>query len=233
MTNPIEAKVQENLERFIAKAVKNTKELTADNLIKEGAINPFLVKALGIRDFDSLAKFYVYQRVGRSLVTSFGTAIEQLVRALARGTKGDWWDVVWASGGTPCFMSVKSGPRDMSKDQVKYFAQRAKKILKQNPKALPVIAIGYGRTTWPIIVKTLKEEGLDPKKHILIGKGLYKCITGRRDYHKKLLIITNQAAIQALTGKKVIDVIDDKVREIAHDFKKKYKTVNDLLLDTF
>lgn len=228
-----EAEVQAKLKGFIEKGIKNIKKLTADRLIKEGAINPFLVKALGIKDFDSLAKFYVYQRVGRSLVTSFGTAIEHLVRALARGAKKGWWDTVQALGGTPYFMSVKSGPRDMDKDQVKYFAQRAKEILKQNPNAVPVIAIGYGRTPWPIIVKTLEEEGLDPKKHIIIGKGLYERITGRPDYHRRLLIITDRVALQTLAGKRVIDIIEDKVKEVARDFKRKYKAVDDLLLDTF
>ncbi len=39
-------------------------------MIDESAINPILAKALGFKDFDSLARFYVYQRIGRSLVTS-------------------------------------------------------------------------------------------------------------------------------------------------------------------
>jgi hypothetical protein len=233
VTTPAEAEVQEKLKEFMARCVKNTKELTANKLVEEGAINPFLVKALGITDFDSLAKFYVYQRVGRSLVTSFGAAIEHLVRALARGTRQGWWDAVQTIGGTPYFMAVKSGPRDMDKDQVKYFAQKAREILKQDPNAVPVIAIGYGRTPWPIIVKTLEEEGLDPKKHLLVGRELYARITGQPDYHGKLLIITDRVALKELAGKKVIDIIEDKVKEVARDFKKKYKTVDDLLLDTF
>ncbi|RLF03708.1 MAG: hypothetical protein DRK00_08370 [Thermoprotei archaeon] len=225
--------VKAEIIRFIRKAIQSINKLTADTLVREAAINPFLVKALGIRDFGSLARFYVYQRVGRSLVTSFGTTIEKVIRALAGGRKAGWWDVVANIRGTTYYMSVKSGPRDMDKDQVQHFASRAKDLLRREPGALPVIAMGYGKEPMGPISPTLRDEGLDPEKHTLTGKGLYEAITGQRESYKRLLELMSDVAEDVLGGTRIIELIEDRVEEIAEEFRRRYRTVDDLLLDTF
>jgi hypothetical protein len=40
-------------------------------------------------------------------------------------------------------------------------------------------------------------------------------------------------AVQELRGKEVIDIIDDKVKEVADYFKKRYRNVDELLSDLF
>lgn len=228
-----ETEVKAEVAKFVRNGIKNIKELSATELIQDAAINPFLVKALGIDDFDSLARFYVYQRVGRSLVTSYGTTIENVVRALSGGVKPVWWDVKTTKQGITYYLSVKSGPRDMDKDQVQHFARQARGLSETDPGAIPVIAMGYGREPLGPIVHTLRLEGLDPNKNTLTGKRLYETITGQVDYHKKLLELTREAALQAMSGKKIIETIEDKVEEVALAFKMKYKSVDELLLDTF
>jgi len=228
-----EPALRNEIERFVKEAIKRIKKLNARTMVEEAAINPFLVKALGINDFDSLAKFYVYQRVGRGLVTSFGTTIEKIIKALCGGRKGDWWDVVTTLNGVTYYISVKSGPRDMDKDQVQHFATRAKELLKQQPDAHPVIAMGYGREPLGPIAPTLKDEGLNPEQHTLTGKELYETITGDPEFHKKLLELIDEISAQTLGGNRIIELIEDKVKEIAEEFKKKYSTIDELLLDTF
>ena len=63
-------------------------------MIRDSSINPFLAKSLGLNDFESLARYYVFQHVGRSVVTSFGSNMEQMIKVLFTGERGDWWDVV-------------------------------------------------------------------------------------------------------------------------------------------
>jgi len=83
-----EEAVRSEVVKFVRNGIKNIRELTAEEMISEAAINPYLVKALGITDFSSLARFYVYQRIGRSLVTSFGmTVMEKMVETLGEGKK--------------------------------------------------------------------------------------------------------------------------------------------------
>ena len=228
-----ERKVETEIQKFVEKGIRNIKELTAEEMIRDAAINPFLVKALGINDFDSLARFYAYQRVGRSLVTSFGTTIEKMIVALSGGVKATWWDTKVSIQGTSCYLSVKSGPRDMDKDQVRHFARMARELQDREPSAIPIIAMGYGREPLGVIAPTLRQEGLDPDGNTLTGKKLYETITGQRNYHKRLLELTSEVALRELGGKRIIQIIEEKAKEISEAFKRKYKTVDDLLLDTF
>lgn len=231
----LEEIIEAEVAKFIKNGIKNIQGLTVKTLIEEAAINPFLVKALGITDFDSLARFYVYQRVGRSLVTSFGmTVMEQFVKTLGGGKKGQWWDIkIPAPEGKTYYISVKSGPRDMDKDQVVHFSREAKELVKEDPNAIPLIAMCYGREPLGPIASTLRSEGLDPNETTLTGKELYQTLTGQPNFHVKLLELTGKVALKTLQDKKFIDIIEDKVKEIAEGFKRKYRTVDDLLLDIF
>src|SRR6185312_10541430 len=60
---------------FALRSFKRIERLNANEILEENGINPLLIWALGINDFRSLAKFVVYQRIGRSLVTSFGQTV--------------------------------------------------------------------------------------------------------------------------------------------------------------
>ena len=230
----LERIIEAEVVKFVENGMRNIKKLTAETMIREASINPFLVKALGITDFDSLARFYVYQRIGRSLVTSFGmTVMEQFVKTLGGGKKGQWWDIKISKQGKNLNISVKSGPRDMDKDQVVHFSREARTLIKQDPNAIPLIAMCYGREPLGPIASTLRNEGFDPNKTTLTGKELYETLTGQPDYHVKLMELTGKVALKTLREKKFIDIIENKVKEIAEAFKRKYKTVDDLLLDIF
>jgi hypothetical protein len=228
-----EREAEEEIRRFVRAAVTNINELTAEELVQNAAINPFLVKALGIDDFESLARFYVYQRIGRSLVTSFGTTIEKIIRALARGKKSGWWDVKATINSLTYYMSVKSGPRDMNKDQVELFAKKARELQEVEPNIVLIIAMGYGKKPFDPIAPTLEAEGFDPDMHTLTGKKLYEVLTGQTDYHKKLLELISDVATQTLGNRKIIELIENKTKEVAEEFSRKYPTVDALLLDTF
>jgi hypothetical protein len=228
-----ESEVREKIRVFLKKAIQNINDLSAEELINDSAINPFLAKALDIKDIDSFAKFYVYQRVGRSVVTSFGTTMEHMIRALSGGKKTKWWDVIADVEGRTYYMSVKSGPRDMDKDQVEHFSQRARKLLEKEPNAIPIIAMCYGREPFGVISATLQNEGFDVRHNTLTGKQLYEKITGKPEYQKQLLNLIGEEAAEILHDQETIKLIDAKVKEVAEAFKRRYDTLDDLLLDTF
>jgi len=225
--------IKKLLEKFITRAAEIIGKLSAEKMVEESAINPILAKALGFTDFSSLARFYVYQRISRSLVTSFGTYMENLVKIIVGGERGEWWDVTKKSSTVNYYVSVKSGPRDMNKDQTVEFSRRAKQIMKKDRNALPFIAMGYGKVAWPVITDTLKKQGLDPKKHSFVGKELYALLSGDKNYYKKLLDFVVSVESQVIGKKTILQLMDDKVNEITKEFKKKYKDIDDLLLDTF
>jgi len=228
-----EEQIKKLLEKFISRAAEIIDDLSAEKMITESAINPILAKALGFTDFSSLARFYVYQRISRSLVTSFGTHMENLVKIIVDGEKGEWWDVVKKTPTVNYYVSVKSGPRDMNKDQTVEFSRRAKKIMEKDSKALPFIAMGYGKEAWPVITGTLKSQGLDPKKHSYVGKKLYALLSGDKNFYKKILDFVVNVESKVIGKKTILQLMDDKVNEITKGFNKKYKDINELLLDTF
>lgn len=228
-----EEQIKKLLEKFISRAAEIIDDLSAEKMITESAINPILAKALGFTDFSSLARFYVYQRISRSLVTSFGTHMENLVKIIIDGEKGEWWDVVKKTPTVNYYISVKSGPRDMNKDQTVEFSRRAKKIMEKDSKALPFIAMGYGKEAWPVITGTLESQGLDPKKHSYVGKELYALLSGDKNFYKKILDFVVNVESKVIGKKTILQLMDDKVNEITKGFNKKYKDINELLLDTF
>ncbi|MBZ0192494.1 MAG: hypothetical protein K8F34_12505 [Candidatus Kuenenia stuttgartiensis] len=57
---------------FVKNSIKEIKETTLDTLL----INPFLIKAFGFDDHCEVVTFYFYQKVTRSIVTSWGFIIE-------------------------------------------------------------------------------------------------------------------------------------------------------------
>lgn len=230
-----EEQIGSEVNNFVLKVFKKIQKLDADHMIEEATINPFLVKALGINDFDSLSRFYVYQHLGRSLVTSFGMSVmEKLVKSMKLSQRGDWWDIsALPHNGKKYYISIKSGPRDMDYDQVNEFCRRARELLAVEPEAVPLIAMCYGKKPLGPIPSTLEKNGFDPKKTTLTGKELFETLSGQENFHEKLLEIVEQAAIDSLGGNKVIEMIDFKIKEIAESFKSKYKTVDDLLKDIF
>lgn len=241
-------KVEQDVSVFVISASERVKRLDHEELVKDG-INPLLIRALGINDFKPLAKFLVYQRLGRSFVTSFGTVLEHIVRDASGGKeykevrKGDrrktgkkkkWWDVVKHEGRISLYMSVKSGPNDMDKDQLRYWVKEAKKIIKKDPRRnLPVIAICYGKAAAPIITSTLLKAGLSPEKHVLVGRMLFKRITGTHGYYDVLPGLVSDASNKAIAGYKVTKIMDRKCGQVARQLKKKYRTIERLLQSVY
>jgi len=106
--------------------------------------------------------------------------------------------------------------------------------MREDKKAYPFIGMGYGKSLWPVIKKTLEDNDLDPNRYAVFGKKMYELITGDPDHYKKLLAAIEKGEEEVLgEGKTVLDLIEEKVTEITSSFKKKYNNVDELLADTF
>ena len=121
----------------------------------------------------------------------------------------------------------------MNKDQTVEFSRRARDIMKSDKKAFPFIAMGYGKKAWPVITDTLRKEGMAPEKHAIVGKDLYEMLSGEKGYHLKLLRLVVNAGLDAIGGKTIVSLIDEKVNEISNAFSRRYETLDSLLEDTF
>ncbi|RLI19363.1 hypothetical protein DRO54_08580 [Candidatus Bathyarchaeota archaeon] len=220
-----EMAIQLLIKDFAARAIRMIKSITVEDFIEKGGANPFLIAALQISDFEELARFYTYQRVGRSILTSFGFTLEKVIRTLSKGRKGRWWDIETKIGGKKYYISVKSGPYDMDKDQVEHFADRAEEVTG----GVPIIAITYGKQPSDVIKRTLEDRGLSVSKNLYIGRGLYALLTGQNDYYRRLLEVIGTAS----AGVDIISLIEEKARELAVELRRRYHSMSDFLSDMF
>ena len=232
-TNDQLKQIHDILSPFFKRAISLINKKSGKQMIEDSAINPFLAKCLGLNDFESLARYYVYQHIGRSVVTSFGSNMEKMIKVLFTGKRGIWWDVVRKTPKINYYVSVKSGPNDMDKDQAEHFAMEAKKIMKKDPKAFPVICMAYGKNQNAIPAKAMKDKGINPKKHMTVGKKAYEIITGDPNFLKKVFDVAMNVKSSTGANKTILESIDEKVIEVTNEFKKKYKTIDKLYYDTF
>jgi len=222
------------VEDFANVAFNRIQDINANELLEKNGINPLLIWALGINDFESLAKFSVYQRLGRSFVTSFGQkVIEEIVRGAMEGEKGEWWDSIKKTQKENMYVCIKSGPQTMDVDQVETFCRKAKEAMGKDEKAVPIIGMCYGRKEWPIIRGILKKHNLNPDRHAFFGRSLFDRISKDPNYHKKLPNLIQRAANNTVSERKLIELMDNKVIEITKYFADNYNTIGELLQYVF
>ena len=234
---------------FTNRAGELISKITVKDLIEEGGINPYMIAALGIDDIENVVELFVYRRVERSLGTSFGNAIEAFLRDLLGGVSGRdfdkrckkkdvsrkpwicWWDIVIPKETTKdgkaykgIVISVKSGPADINKDIIKMFIQYTKEAEENGYKAYLVLT--YGRQAFNVAVSTLRNEGLDPKKYLLVGRDIFREFLGDPNYYDHVI-----NTIRTVSKKvDVFRLIEKKVTELTEELKRRYGNDIDKIL---
>ncbi|MEM2615107.1 MAG: PmeII family type II restriction endonuclease [Nitrososphaerota archaeon] len=236
--NPKEGAALRRVRKFVERAKELVEKISVDNLIEEGGVNPYMAKALGMRTIEEVVEFFVNRRVERSLGTSFGNVLDDVIRILLGGEKGrdlaskygkwiKWWDIVLVS--RKAVLSVKSGPADMDKDQVIYFVERAREAIQNG--FFPFLVFAYGKQAFPVIEGYLRKEGLDPKRHLRIGKAVFEEFLSDSQYYREVLSIFHTAGVEAGD---IFEIIEEKVKSLTEELKMKYgNDVNKMLEDMF
>lgn len=221
-----EARVLARVREFVLRARELIDSITVRDLIDEGGLNPYMARALGMKTVEEVVEFFIYRRVERSLGTSFGAVLEDMLRILLGGVRGKdlkhkygdwvgWWDIVLED--RRVVASVKSGPADMDKDQVMYFAQRAKEAIERG--WTPFLLFAYGKKVFPVVEQYLRRSGLDPEKHLRVGKEIFREFLGNESYYERLLEILGEAGRGAGD---IMDLIEEKAKRLANEIKKTY-----------
>jgi hypothetical protein len=227
-----------HIHEFVRKARELVTRISVDDLIEEGGLNPYMVAALNITSIEDVAELFVYRRVERSLGTSFGNVIEAFLRDLLGGKSGKedprckskrepwicWWDVVlekeveeYGKKYKGVVLSIKSGPADINKDIVERFIQHAQEAEEKGYK--PYLALTYGKQAFTVAESTLKSWGLDPKKHLLVGREIFEKFLGDPNYYD---LVIDMIRAEAGTAMKIFDLIDRKIEELVKELKERY-----------
>jgi len=196
--------------------------------------NPILISALRLQTPSAVVKFYTYQAVGRSIVTSMGSLVQNLLLYSGENiydakdeesVVGTKWDLVkQKTGEIKAWIEVKSGPNDLDKAQILHYQKAIEAIEKKGEKAF--IGETYGKRAAKTMTHGLYKQYLpDWEKRTLIGTELWDFISDDPSYHEKLIKLLTETAEVFLHNHSLVEVIEGKVVKLTENFLKEYKTV--------
>lgn len=218
-------------EIFIKRQLAMVSVLTLDDL----NCNPILISALRLQAPSEVVKFYTFQAVGRSIVTSLGFLVQDLLLYSGEniydakneesgvGTK---WDLVKQKAGEiKAWIEVKSGPNDLDKAQILHYQKAIEAIEKKGEKGF--IGETYGKRTTKTITHGLYKQYLPNwEKRTLIGTELWDFISDDPVYHEKLIRLLTDTAGVFLGDHSLVEVIEAKVKDLTKVFEKEHKSVS-------
>jgi len=206
---------------FTRRQIESIKSMTLDRL----SPNPFLIRSLMLVTPRELVALNVYMLATRSIVTSMGYLVEKLLQSssdtVSKPPKGTGWDLVKVKDGRRHWIQSKSGPNDMDKDQVIYWASKIQEKVGEGD--FGYIGVTYGKRTTPSISIGLMRQYL-PKWQMrtLIGRELWDFIGDDPDYHNKLFAALHTAAQQVLGTNTFGAEIEGGIGRITEEFVRRY-----------
>lgn len=226
--------IQENFVKILATRFVSRQLLMIENMQLETLnVNPILSGALNLNNEEDLIRYYTYQAISRSVVTSVGFLVEDLLLYASDSVSGGKhdehgeetkWDlVVERLGEVKAYLEVKSGPNDLDKAQIHHYSKAFDFIEKKGFRAF--IGETYGKREDKTVTHGLYKQYLHNwEKRTLIGKELWEFVSGKKNYHDKLVDILFKTS-KALLGEATFsDKIEKKLEPLTVDFRKKYKS---------
>ena len=207
---------------FIHSQVSMVSSLNLDNI----DINPLLVEALDLKEPKDIISFVIYQSVTRSVVTAWGTCVENMVKyvgcegndARDKSLTGKNFDLKKCLGSEEYYIQVKSGPNTMNVGMVYSLNETIAKIKAKGKKAFLGMTYGKRDRISPQIMGNLN----DPVKQTKIGRELWDFIAEEKDYYKKV-VKTISDATTGLLDHNFIELIDNKIDDLVVQWEEKFK----------
>ena len=222
------------INQFISRQEVMIEKMTLNSL----NVNPILVGALNLNNELDLIRFYVYQAVSRSMVTSVGYLVQNLLlysgdsisdgkfSSLGNSTK---WDlVIERKRRKKVFIEVKSGTNDLNKSQVLHFEKEIYSIEELGYRAY--IGETYGKRMDNTITHGLYKQYLpDWGKRTLIGKELWEFVSGEKEYHLHLIKSLFKSSEKLLSDQTFIDKIEKKIESLILEFQRQNESFDKYL----
>jgi hypothetical protein len=201
-------------------------------------VNPILAGALNLNNETDLIRYYAYQAISRSVVTSVGFLVQNLILFSSEfvhdgkddelGEQTKWDVLVEKLDEVKAYLEIKSGTNDINKSQIHHYRHEIELIEKQGYRAF--IAETYGRREDKTVSHGLLKQYLpDWENRTLIGKELWIFLTDDEKYHQKLIEMLLSASKHILGNDTIIDKIEKRIKPLTEDFRAKYKSYNEFL----
>ncbi|WP_051203639.1 TdeIII family type II restriction endonuclease [Hugenholtzia roseola] len=231
--------IRENFIKVLVSEFVNRQLQMIENLELETLnINPILAGALNLDNEKDLIRYYVYQAISRSVVTSVGFLVQNLILYASEyvhegkedelGEQTKWDIVVEKVNEVKAYLEIKSGTNDVNKTQMQHYKREIELIENQGFRAF--IGETYGKREDKTVTHGLMKQYLpDWDKRTLIGKELWGFITDDKDYHHKLVEMLLSASKHVLSNQTIIDKIESRMEPILDSFQTKYTSYDQFL----
>ncbi len=207
---------------FTRRQVKNIEALTLDGL----NINPLLISSLNLNTPSELLEFNVNAAVSRSIVTSMGYFVQNLLEVTSEEVEKlrSGFDLVkHSSDGVNHWIQVKSGTNDMDKDQIIYWLEEIKKVEGKGDRGY--IGMTYGRRDNKTVTLSLMRTYLtDMDIRTLIGRELWDFLSGDIHFHERLFDSLRKSAAAVLGSMSIQEKIQERIGGIRKEFEMRYGT---------
>lgn len=217
---------------FVNKQLSMLESISVDSF----NANPILCKALNLRTPEEFVRYNAYQAIGRSIVTSMGFLVQNLLlysnefifdgKTYEEGGRTKWDLVIDKLGQVKSFLEIKSGFNDMDAAQVKHYADEIQQVEQEGNKGY--IGITYGKKDDATVTAGLLKMYLsDWKDKTLVGKELWDFISEDENYHIMLLEHIDSVANAVLHEVSIVQKIEDKIPVLLTEFNSKYKSLDE------
>lgn len=230
---------QKILMDFLETQFKNLKNLKLDDL----EINVLLTKALGFTTAEETIEFYLYQRITRGAVTSWGQkALEDLCRVagaekIPNGenveVSGKRFDLKKRLDGTDYFIQLKSGPNTMNIGMIDSLNEMITKIEAKNSEAFGILGMAYG--TKSQISPQIQGKLTDFEKRAFIGKDFWKLLSGNEHHYCELIKLIDllSGQLKKKYKKTFLVLVGEKKSQLANQWEEKYDDLGKKGLEKF
>jgi ribosomal protein S13 len=227
------------LKNFLDSQYKKVENVKLDDL----DINVLLIKALGFTTVEETIEFYIYQRITRSAVTSWGqgaledicliSGAEEVPRSENVDVGGKRFDMKREKGDKTYYIQLKSGPNTMNIGMVDSLNKMIKKIEQQNPNSVGMLGMTYGDRSQVSSQITGNLNNFDEKS--AIGSEFWEFLTEQEDYFSELISIISGLSeeYEDRYANDYLDLVEKKKQELINQWKQQYGTDTDGTLDDF
>lgn len=201
---------------FVKNSIKELQNTTLETLL----INPFLVKAFGFDDHKEVVTFYFYQKITRSIVTSWGFTVEGLL--LCTGVQKsdiEGFDLKVEKDAKTYHFQIKSSPNTMSIEQVRQLNTHIQNI-KDKLNNIPMLGMTYG--TREQINSQIQSTLIGYPQSTMIGRELWDFIASEDGYCQKVLSWIDK--VMNLEPTKFSDELENKKNLLITEWENKFGT---------
>lgn len=199
---------------FVKRAIEEIKDTDFDRLL----INPFLIKAFNFTDHREVISFCFYQKVTRSIVTSWGFTVERMLLISGGIPVKGGFDILIRRKGIDHHLQIKTSPNTMDFDQVQNLNNNIRKLQESANK------VGLLGVTFGIKDDHLSSimQGVDGyPKNVLVGHELWDFVAQEKGYTAKVL---EWASAGMPENTDFSALLENKRLSIVKDWETKYGT---------